>query len=67
MSPNSNSNHVRISEKGLEVLNNSVLGNCIISKLIANKDQLSKGAVVEIDASHNIQFVTTIKESTTHK
>jgi hypothetical protein len=55
--------HVKISEKGREVLNNKELAAKLVMTVVNKKSELEKGEVVRFDKTLGVRFVTTMPEN----
>lgn len=55
--------HVRISDKGRQVINNKELASRLVLAVVNNKSNLEKGETVKVnDSAIGVKLVTTIKE-----
>lgn len=55
--------HVRISNKGRQVINNKELASRLVWTVVSNKSNLEKGETVKVNESVGVKLVTTIKET----
>ncbi|WP_157474037.1 hypothetical protein [Flavihumibacter petaseus] len=56
--------HVRISDKGRQLINNRNLAYKVVETVINQKAQLDEGKAVKVDDTNTtVQLVTTIKEA----
>ena len=55
--------HVRISDKGRQVINNKELASRLVLTVVSNKSNLEKGETVKVNESVGVKLVTTIKET----